>query len=803
MWVKYKNWKIEDLNITITINSKCNLSCSYCPLINQDKEISFETLDDIIKFFYENEFDISKKVKNIVFIFFGWEPTLTTEKIKYFLDKMYNYWIHTRYVVYTNWILLTDFFIKFFIFYKDYDKRIIFYISFDWDIKSMKENRLNNNNQFNNIIKWISLLKSYNINFSISKVLYEKKSQEIYKNLFFLHNLWVEKLDFLPVSFYFKKWYSKDHIKEIIKWLDLFIEYLKREWYSSLNIMEYLWLPDDIQWFKEMYKSDYGLFIDLNWDIITINDWLSIFWIKNTFLEKEGEKINIWNIKEYNNILDIIKNYKNFEKKYFNIWKKWLEREFNNEVKTFWIISTYLLKKLFLEKFKPQDEYIFYTYKRITLLEKYYYSDEIYPHEKTWYFLNKDKIYENWKNFLIKKDSKQKIWLVINIPFCETKCMYCTHEIILWNSQKYNEYLDNLEKEAIYYYKLFKNIQIDSLYIWWWTPTVLSKEQLERLYSILFKYYNLEKLSSNMIEFSPNTYTEEKVKIISKYKVNRVTFGIQDIDSEIMRLNNRIQKKDFIDKLLISLKNNKINYVNVDIMAWLKWQTFINFKNTLDYCLTNKNIDDICLNIYKQTNKVWYINNWDNFLNKEYILERNKMINYWRKEYSHKEENIVKLENNLYNFDNPNLSTLSLWYWVNWHIFWKLYYKYNTLKDYYNFCNKWWLVIWFEIILEDEVSKYIILNLKENWICLEEMEKIFWNIIYWEYVKKWIDKFNSKGLLSNFEKEGKIYYRFNKDSQKEYEIYSKYFYRDEFIKKMQKLRIDMNIEDFLNIYFIN
>lgn len=802
MGVKYnENWKIEDLNFTIIMNSKCNLSCKYCPLINENIEIEYNILDDYANFFYKNKEELAKNINNIVFVFSWWEPLLSFKKIRYFIEKMYNFQIHTKFVIYTNWILLSNEIIKYLVSFKDYKTRIIFYISIDWDFDIMSKYRIKLKKDFLNIIKNIFILKKFNFNFSLSKVISEEKSLDLFNSLKFLHKFGLEKLDCLPLSFYFKNWYSKEHLKEIIKWYDLFINYLINKWFSESNIMEYLWLPDDLRRLKRMYKSDYWLYWNINGDIYPILDLLPIFSISRTVSDKEKKIIFLWNINDNEKILKIIKNYNSFEEKYYELWKNWHHREFPNEVNAYSILDMYLIKKLFINKYLPQDKYDYIRNKNITFLEKYYYSNEDYPHENLWYFINNNIIFTEWKKFLINKSSKEKISLVVNIPFCETKCFYCVHEVSILNNEKQiDNYLNFLEKESKLHNKIFGKIKLNYLYIWWWTPTILSEMQLVRLYDIINKNYDLSWLEENMIEFSPNTYTQDKVKIIKRYWVNKVTFWVQDIDEKLMKDNNRYQKKEKILSLFNELKNNNIRYINIDIMAWLKGQNFNNFKETFDFVNSLKP-SNICLNIYKPANKVLYKNSWLDFFSDSYLKERQKMINYFNNNYTNNSSN-----EQLYRFQDPNTSFLSLWYWTNWHIFWKLYYKFNSLNDYYNFLSwKENITIWYEINIEHEIIKYVILNFKNNWISFKEMIRIFWDNIVFDKIYQKIIYLKKKNLVEVYNKGTDIYYKFIKDSDLDYNIYIKIFYTDDILKANKKLLNEdsFNIDDFLKFYFVN
>lgn len=315
-------------------------------------------LDAYISFFRENESSIQQYAQSIVFIFFGWEPLLVTDSIKHFIEQTRTLDILTKFVIYTNGLLIDESLLQYLTQIPNHRDRAIFYISIDGDFDSGMQSRTKTRKQFDTLIWNIELLKRYNLNFSFSKVIAEKDAETLAKNLRFLDTFKPEKLSFLPVSYHHEHGYSDTHIKEVIRWIDMFIRELLSQGYSELQIMEYFWLPDTLPDYKNLYKADIGLYGHVDGNIYGIIDALPIFSLGKTLTEEEQSIIKIWSIDNPASLIETITNYENFEGQMIEAWKKWHERISPNEVNQFWLLGMYFIKKLLLMKYKPQDAYV-------------------------------------------------------------------------------------------------------------------------------------------------------------------------------------------------------------------------------------------------------------------------------------------------------------------------------------------------------------------------------------------------------------------------------------------------------------
>lgn len=242
--------------------------------------------------------------------------------------------------------------------------------------------------------------------------------------------------------------------------------------------------------------------------------------------------------------------------------------------------------------------------------------------------------------------------IYIHIPFCNSICTYCDFCKILYNKKYINDYLDNLEKEIKVRYK---SEIVNTIFIGGGTPSSLDDEELIRLMNII----EIFKLNDNyefIVECNIESITENKLKIMKKYGVNRISIGVESFDNSIIKLLGRNHtKKDVYNKMgivkryfsninidLIYAAYDDINILKSDIDCFLKLDiphistySLIIEDNTMLKINGMKNIDeDIDYEMYK------YI---------EDSLEKNNYIHY---EISNYAKNGYQSKHNLVYWNN-------------------------------------------------------------------------------------------------------------------------------------------------------
>lgn len=409
----------------------------------------------------------------------------------------------------------------------------------------------------------------------------------------------------------------------------------------------------------------------------------------------------------------------------------------------------------------------------------------------------------NWRKESIKiQDVNHKMWLYVHIPFCYTRCFFCTcTTTVEHNIKKYDKYLDLIEKECKILSKTFIKVMFNTVYVWWGTPTIMTAEQIDRFYNILKKYFNLSQVEQIMTEWSPYTTNEEKIKIIAKHGINKMTFWVQSLDSNTLKSNNRFQQFDDVKNAINLARKYWIEYINLDIMAWLPGQDMNWFKETINLIET-LNPTTVHVNSFWPTKTTNYTIMWWKY-SQDNINLRNEMEKYW-KYLEDKESKITdtKKQNlQLYNAHNQNSSILWLWYWAISHAFWKVHYCKNSFQDYEEMLN--WKLIplnWYELTIEDEIITYLINNLR-GWLYIDKINTLFKiDLKSTEIYNNKLAKMIEKNIVIETSDDYWKLLRFRLNSDVFCSIYSKYLYSEEIIQEFEEI-MPLNKYEYIDTDF--
>ena len=293
----------------------------------------------------------------------------------------------------------------------------------------------------------------------------------------------------------------------------------------------------------------------------------------------------------------------------------------------------------------------------------------------------------------------------IHIPFCKNICSYCDFCKFYYNEKWVDNYLSALEKGIKSNYK---GEVVETIYIGGGTPTVLNINQLERL----LKLTNL--FNKNKIEFTVETNIDlslEKIKLLNKYGVNRISIGVQTVNPKYLKFLNRNHTKEAVVNLINLLKKFDFN-INVDLIYAIPGETLEELNEDLDFILSLdvNHISTYSLIIEPHTKL--YIDNVSN-IDEDLDYEMYKLINKKLENYHHYE---------ISNFAKKNYeSKHNLVYWNNLN-----YYgfglgasgyidniRYDNTRSYNNYINGKYLLEKHELDLNEIISNEFILGLRK------------------------------------------------------------------------------------------
>lgn len=169
---------------------------------------------------------------------------------------------------------------------------------------------------------------------------------------------------------------------------------------------------------------------------------------------------------------------------------------------------------------------------------------------------------------IMNKDSTTKTaGIYVHTPFCDKICSFCNlNRKQLTNTlDDYANYLCK-EFEKIGSKKYSKSKEIDVVFFGGGTPTIYKEAQLEKILSSLRSNFNFSKDLEFTFESTIHNLTIEKLKIMEKYGVNRISIGIQTFSDTGRKILNRTYDKKTVLKKLKDIKDNFNGLLCTDII---------------------------------------------------------------------------------------------------------------------------------------------------------------------------------------------------------------------------------------------
>ncbi|MCI8284065.1 MAG: coproporphyrinogen dehydrogenase HemZ [Firmicutes bacterium] len=205
------------------------------------------------------------------------------------------------------------------------------------------------------------------------------------------------------------------------------------------------------------------------------------------------------------------------------------------------------------------------------------------------YYINDEKIsllLETCRNqrFLTGTSAGRSAGVYIGIPFCPTRCLYCSFTSNQAEGEAAERYLGALflEIESVGKRLGGLNVDIESMYIGGGTPTSLNAEQLDRLLSHINKFFDLRNAAEFCTEAGrPDTITEEKLRALKSHGVNRISINPQTMNEETLRAIGRSHSVEDIYRAFDMAEKSGIPLINTDIIAGLPGEDFDMFMHTL------------------------------------------------------------------------------------------------------------------------------------------------------------------------------------------------------------------------------
>jgi len=183
---------------------------------------------------------------------------------------------------------------------------------------------------------------------------------------------------------------------------------------------------------------------------------------------------------------------------------------------------------------------------------------------------------KNEFNILKKIDYKDGYSLYIGIPFCPTRCLYCSftsYSIAQWKKDT-DTYVEALCKELLAVSKMYKGKKLQTIYMGGGTPTSLEGYQLSKILNVVKKNFDLSNLLELTVEAGrPDSITREKLEALKEVGVDRISINPQTMQQKTLDLIGRHHTIEDIFESYKLAREVGFENINMDFIIGLNGET--------------------------------------------------------------------------------------------------------------------------------------------------------------------------------------------------------------------------------------
>ena len=182
--------------------------------------------------------------------------------------------------------------------------------------------------------------------------------------------------------------------------------------------------------------------------------------------------------------------------------------------------------------------------------------------------------------------SRREIGLYVSIPFCPTRCSYCSFVSHSMETayKLIPAYIEKLCEEIRVYGELIRRygLTVQSVYIGGGTPTSITAAQLQTVMAALAKHIELARAREYTVEAGrADTITAEKLRVIREMGATRISVNPQTLqDSVLEAIGRKHTAQQAIDAFQLA-RSLGFDDINMDLIAGLPTDTYEGFADTL------------------------------------------------------------------------------------------------------------------------------------------------------------------------------------------------------------------------------
>lgn len=199
----------------------------------------------------------------------------------------------------------------------------------------------------------------------------------------------------------------------------------------------------------------------------------------------------------------------------------------------------------------------------------------------------------NNQSALLKQIDEKSYSLYVSIPFCPSRCSYCSFVSHAINTKKSMEkvdlYIDCLCEE-IKYTSILANslgLTLETIYIGGGTPTAISALLLKQVTDTIATYFDVNLVKEYTIEAGrADTITKEKLQVIKDAGATRISINPQTFCDDVLKAVLRKHTAEQAIESYLLAKELGFESINMDFIAGLPTDTLEGFKYSIDKAIS-------------------------------------------------------------------------------------------------------------------------------------------------------------------------------------------------------------------------
>lgn len=178
---------------------------------------------------------------------------------------------------------------------------------------------------------------------------------------------------------------------------------------------------------------------------------------------------------------------------------------------------------------------------------------------------------------------KNRIQLYVHIPFCLKRCNYCPYFKEIYNKKKADRYIRALKSEIQHYSDnlYLSNCYIEVIYVGGGTPGCLPRDLISQLLDKIRECFHISTDAQITMELNPTTASREKLALIHSWGVNRVSFGVQTFDDDLLSRLGRAHDGQQAVQAVYDARDAGFSHINIDLLYRIPGQTLMHLDSDL------------------------------------------------------------------------------------------------------------------------------------------------------------------------------------------------------------------------------